>query len=97
VFQGASLGSILLLMALGLAVVFGLMGVINMAHGELMALGAYATFVVQNWFRAAWPAHFDSYFLVALPVSFWWRQRWASSSSAASSGSSTGGRWRRCC
>jgi urea transport system permease protein len=70
VFQGASLGSILLLMALGLAVVFGLMGVINMAHGELMALGAYATFVVQNWFRATWPAHFDSYFLVALPVSF---------------------------
>jgi len=69
-FQGASLASILLLMALGLAVVFGLMGVINMAHGELMALGAYATFVVQNWFRAAWPAHFDSYFLLALPVSF---------------------------
>jgi len=69
-FQGASLASILLLMALGLAVVFGLMGVINMAHGELMALGAYATFVVQNWFRAAWPSHFDSYFLVALPVSF---------------------------
>jgi urea transport system permease protein len=69
-FQGASLGSILLLMALGLAVVFGLMGVINMAHGELMALGAYATFVVQNWFRAAWPAYFDTYFLVALPVSF---------------------------
>ena len=68
VFQGASLGSILLLMALGLAVVFGLMGVINMAHGELMALGAYATFVVQNWFRAAWPAHFDSYFLVAAAV-----------------------------
>jgi urea transport system permease protein len=69
-FQGASLGSILLLMALGLAVVFGLMGVINMAHGELMALGAYSTFVVQNWFRAAWPERFDSYFLVALPVSF---------------------------
>ena len=69
-FQGASLASILLLMALGLAVVFGLMGVINMAHGELMALGAYSTFVVQNWFRAAWPSHFDSYFLVALPVSF---------------------------
>jgi len=69
-FQGASLASILLLMALGLAVVFGLMGVINMAHGELMALGAYSTFVVQNWFRATWPSHFDSYFLVALPVSF---------------------------
>ena len=69
-FQGASLASILLLMALGLAVVFGLMGVINMAHGELMALGAYATFVVQNWFRATWPGAFDYYFLVALPVSF---------------------------
>jgi urea transport system permease protein len=70
VFQGASLASILLLMALGLAIVFGLMGVINMAHGELMALGAYSTFVVQNVFRARWPAHFDAYFVVALPVSF---------------------------
>ncbi|HEY2992913.1 MAG TPA: urea ABC transporter permease subunit UrtB [Methylomirabilota bacterium] len=70
VFQGASLASILLLMALGLAIVFGLMGVINMAHGELMALGAYATFVVQNVFRERWPGHFDAYFVVALPVSF---------------------------
>ena len=52
IFQGVSLSSILLLMALGLAIVFGLMGVINMAHGELMALGAYATFVVQGWFSA---------------------------------------------
>jgi urea transport system permease protein len=70
VFQGASLASILLLMALGLAIVFGLMGVINMAHGELMALGAYSTFVVQNVVRARWPQAFDAYFLVALPVSF---------------------------
>jgi urea transport system permease protein len=69
-FQAASLASILLLMALGLAIVFGLMGVINMAHGELMALGAYSTFVVQNWFRAALPAYFDAYFVVALPVAF---------------------------
>jgi urea transport system permease protein len=69
-FQGLSLASILLLMALGLAIVFGLMGVINMAHGELMALGAYATFAVQNWFAAHAPASFDYYFLVALPVSF---------------------------
>jgi urea transport system permease protein len=69
-FQGASLASILLLMALGLAIVFGLMGVINMAHGELMALGAYATFVVQNWFRASWPERLDLYFAVALPVAF---------------------------
>ena len=69
-FQGASLASILLLMALGLAIVFGLMGVINMAHGELMALGAYSTFVVQNWFRAAAPQWLDAYFMVALPISF---------------------------
>jgi urea transport system permease protein len=69
-FQGASLASILLLMALGLAIVFGLMGVINMAHGELMALGAYATFVVQNVFRGVWPGAFDYYFVAALPVSF---------------------------
>jgi urea transport system permease protein len=69
-FQGLSLASILLIMALGLAVVFGLMGVINMAHGELMALGAYATFVVQNIFTAHWPGGVDWYFAVALPVSF---------------------------
>jgi urea transport system permease protein len=70
VFQGLSLGSILLLMALGLAIVFGLMGVINMAHGELMALGAYTTFVVQGWFAAHLPGRFDLYFLVALPMAF---------------------------
>jgi urea transport system permease protein len=69
-FQGLSLSSILLLMALGLAIVFGLMGVINMAHGELMALGAYGTFVVQGWFQAHLPGSFDYYFLVALPFSF---------------------------
>jgi urea transport system permease protein len=69
-FQGLSLSSILLLMALGLAIVFGLMGVINMAHGELMALGAYTTFVVQGWFAAHAPGAFDWYFLVSLPVSF---------------------------
>ena len=45
-FNGISLFSILLLMAIGLAVVFGLMGVINMAHGELMAMGAYTTYLV---------------------------------------------------
>jgi urea transport system permease protein len=69
-FQGLSLSSILLLMALGLAIVFGLMGVINMAHGELMALGAYSTFLVQGWFTAHFPDRFDYYFLVALPFSF---------------------------
>ena len=69
-FQGLSLGSILLLMALGLAIVFGLMGVINMAHGELMALGAYTTFVIQGWFQAHAPDAFDYYFLVSLPLAF---------------------------
>jgi len=69
-FQGLSLSSILLLMALGLAIVFGLMGVINMAHGELMALGAYSTFLMQGWFAAYLPNRFDYYFLVALPFSF---------------------------
>ncbi|WP_413934291.1 urea ABC transporter permease subunit UrtB [Nitrospira sp. BLG_1] len=70
-FRGISLSSILLIMSLGLAIVFGLMGVINMAHGELMMVGAYATFVTQQAF-VAWvsPEHFDWYFPVALPVAF---------------------------
>jgi ABC-type branched-subunit amino acid transport system permease subunit len=54
-FTGISLGSILLLVALGLAITYGLMGVINMAHGELMMIGAYATYVVQNLFAAYLP------------------------------------------
>jgi urea transport system permease protein len=69
-FTGASLGSILLLVALGLAITYGLMGVINMAHGELMMIGAYATFVVQNLFRAYLPDAFDWYVLAAIPVAF---------------------------
>jgi urea transport system permease protein len=69
-FSGLSLGSILLLAALGLAISYGLMGVINMAHGELMMIGAYATYVVQNLFRAHAPGAFDAYILVAIPVSF---------------------------
>ena len=69
-FTGASLGSILLLVALGLAITYGLMGVINMAHGELMMIGAYATYVVQNIFRQHLPGLFDWYILVAIPVAF---------------------------
>ncbi|MCA3242427.1 MAG: urea ABC transporter permease subunit UrtB [Rubrivivax sp.] len=69
-FTGISLGSILLLVALGLAITYGLMGVINMAHGELMMIGAYATFVVQNLFRTYLPGLFDLYVLAAIPVSF---------------------------
>jgi urea transport system permease protein len=70
VFTGASLGSILLLVALGLAITYGLMGVINMAHGELMMIGAYATYVVQNIFKAYLPGAFDWYMLAAIPASF---------------------------
>jgi urea transport system permease protein len=70
VFSGISLGSILFLVALGLAITYGLMGVINMAHGELMMIGAYATYVVQNAFRQHWPAAFDYYILMAIPVAF---------------------------
>ena len=69
-FSGISLGSILLLVALGLAITYGLMGVINMAHGELMMIGAYATFAVQNVFRAHFPGAFDWYILLAVPASF---------------------------
>jgi urea transport system permease protein len=70
VFTGLSLGSILLLVALGLAITYGLMGVINMAHGELMMVGAYATYVVQGLFRQYLPGFFDAYLIAALPVSF---------------------------
>src|SRR5690606_25406971 len=66
-----SLGSILLLAAIGLAITFGVMGVINMAHGEMIMVGAYAAFVVQELFRAFLPAGlFDFYLLAAIPVGF---------------------------
>jgi urea transport system permease protein len=70
IFSGISLGTILLLAALGLAITYGLMGVINMAHGELIMIGAYATYVVQNLFRKYLPASFDAYLVCAIPVAF---------------------------
>ncbi|MSQ65739.1 MAG: urea ABC transporter permease subunit UrtB [Limnohabitans sp.] len=69
-FSGVSYTAILLLMSLGLAIVFGLMGVINMAHGELMALGAYVTFMVANVFLKIFPDSIDTYILFAIPVAF---------------------------
>jgi len=69
-FSGISLGSILLLVALGLAITYGLMGVINMAHGELMMIGAYATYVVQGVFQKYLPGAFDWYLLASVPVAF---------------------------
>jgi len=69
--QGLSLGSVLLLAAIGLAITFGLMGVINMAHGEMIMLGAYSAYVVQQAFRALLPASlFDLYLIVSVPVAF---------------------------
>ena len=70
-FSGLSLGSILILMALGLAVIFGLMGVINMAHGEFMMLGAFTAYVVCECFkRYLPPGAFNYYFLCAIPSAF---------------------------
>jgi urea transport system permease protein len=70
IFFGLSLGSVLLLAALGLAITFGLMGVINMAHGELLMIGAYATYLVQSLFKQWLPGWIDWYVLAALPVAF---------------------------
>ncbi|MBT5499062.1 MAG: urea ABC transporter permease subunit UrtB [Alphaproteobacteria bacterium] len=69
-FQGISLGSVLLLAAIGLAITFGVMGVINMAHGEMVMLGAYTTFVVQEIFRAYAPHLFDLSLFAAIPAAF---------------------------
>jgi urea transport system permease protein len=69
-FNGFSLFTVLVLMALGLAIVFGLMGVINMAHGELMAMGAYTTYVTANVFKAVLPGLMDVYFLVGVVLAF---------------------------
>ncbi|MFY0588910.1 urea ABC transporter permease subunit UrtB, partial [Burkholderia pseudomallei] len=69
-FAGLSLGSVLLLAALGLAITYGLIGVINMAHGEFLMIGAYATYVVQTLVQRYLPGAFDWYPLAAIPVSF---------------------------
>jgi urea transport system permease protein len=70
VWYGLSLGSVLLLAAIGLAITFGVMGVINMAHGEMVMLGAYTTFVVQNIIRTSFPGLFDWSLAIALPLAF---------------------------
>jgi urea transport system permease protein len=69
-WYGLSLGSVLLLAAIGLAITFGVMGVINMAHGEMVMLGAYTTFVVQELIRAHNPALFDYSLIIAVPLAF---------------------------
>jgi len=69
-WYGLSLGSVLLLAAIGLAITFGVMGVINMAHGEMVMLGAYVTFAVQELIRTRNPALFDYSLVIALPLAF---------------------------
>src|SRR3954452_2087460 len=69
-WYGLSLGSVLLLAAIGLAITFGVMGVINMAHGEMVMLGAYVTFMVQEIIRARNPALFDYSLFIAVPLAF---------------------------
>jgi len=69
-FSGLSLGSILLLAALGLAITYGLLGVINLAHGEMLMIGAYATYLTQQLFTHFFPNFFDLYVLAAIPIAF---------------------------
>lgn len=72
-FRGLSLGSVLLIVALGLAITFGLMGVINMAHGEMIAVGAYATYLMEGWFTLWFGKDgmgFQVYFIFAIPFAF---------------------------
>ena len=69
-FAGLILFSVFLLMALGLAIIFGQMGVINMAHGEFMILGAYVTWMTSNGFQRFLPALFGGYFFIAMILAF---------------------------
>jgi urea transport system permease protein len=69
-WYGLSLGSVLLLAAIGLAITFGVMGLINMAHGEMVMIGAYVTFVVQETIRTSFPGLFDYSLLMAVPLAF---------------------------
>ena len=70
-FSGLSLGSILILIALGLSIIYGLAGVINMSHGEFLMIGAYTTFCIQEVFISFCPqSWFDVYFFISLPASF---------------------------
>lgn len=69
-FAGLILFSVFVLMALGLAIIFGQMGVINMAHGEFLILGAYVTYLTSNFFSAFLPGMFSAYFFVAMVLAF---------------------------
>ena len=70
VWYGISLGSVLLLAAIGLAITFGVMGIINMAHGEMVMIGAYTTYIVQEVIRTHYPQLFDASLFIAIPLAF---------------------------
>ena len=70
IWYGVSMGSVLLLAAIGLAITFGVMGVINMAHGEMVMIGAYTTFTVQDIIRRNFPELLDYSLAIALPLAF---------------------------
>ncbi len=95
-FTGLSLGSVLLLAAIGLAITFGVMGVINMAHGEMVMIGAYTTFVVQEIFRTTFPPVSTCRWRSPFRWPFWSRERSESRSNAASSVFSMVARSKRC-
>ncbi|MEM8845275.1 MAG: urea ABC transporter permease subunit UrtB, partial [Pseudomonadota bacterium] len=69
-FSGLSLFCVFLLMALGLAIIFGQMGVINMAHGEFLTIGAYTTFLISSLTQESFPGFMDYYFFLAIAVAF---------------------------
>ena len=69
-FAGLSTGSIYVLLALGLAIIFGLMGVINMAHGEFMMIGAFTTYAVAQWVQSHFPGVYDYFPILAVPAAF---------------------------
>jgi len=92
-WYGISLGSVLLLARSAFAITFGVMGVINMAHGEMVMIGAYATYVVQELIRNYDPGLFDYSLAIAFPLAFVVSGSSASSSSAALSDFSMAARW----
>ena len=95
-WYGLSLGSVLLLAAIGLAITFGVMGVINMAHGEMVMIGAYVTFIVQEFIRTSNPGLFDYSLLIAVPLAFVVAGAVGILIERASSAFSMAGRWKPC-
>ena len=96
-FQGLSLGSVLLLAAIGLAITFGVMGVINMAHGEMIMIGAYVTFMIQEVFRSFAPEYFGLSLALAVPAAIpGFGRAWRGDGTSPLSAGSTAAHWKPC-